>query len=261
MSAAARVTRPCRECEGRGHLRHMPPTYLCIACGGSGLLGAIPPREAEGGAVSAPASGRPAPRLALELFSGTATVAAALRGRGWRVVTVDLDPTHRPDVVADVSALPLRLPPGAVDFIWASPPCTEFSDADPRKDHRTKQPSVDLVAAVLRTVAELRPRYWILENVRGAIPFLGVPAQKVGPFCLWGYFPPIPATFGAQTHRKTESRSAGARASVPAELAEAVADSVGAYLDAGCPPLLDLRPFRRHRHRAARPSPEQRGFL
>lgn len=98
----------------------------------------------------------------------------------------------------------------------------------------------------------LRPRFWIMENVRGAIPFLGVPAQKIGPWCLWGYFPHVDVTYRAQVHRKKDvDHTAQARAAIPWEVSRAVLRTVERYWSV--PSLLDMRPFRRHRH-FARPS-------
>ncbi|MGH7377074.1 MAG: DNA cytosine methyltransferase [Candidatus Methylomirabilales bacterium] len=185
--------------------------------------------------------------MALDLFSGTGGGTAAFVGRGWQVVRVDLDRRHHPTVLADVGRLPIG---GPVNFLWASPPCTEFSMADARVDHRTKRPSLDLVVAALAAVRDLRPRFWVLENVRGAIPFLGIPVQKIGPWCLWGYFPPVAVTLAMQTYLK---RAAGPtaidRAAIPYELSVAVADAVERWW--AVPSLLDLRPFRKHRHQAA----------
>jgi hypothetical protein len=184
------------------------------------------------------------PRLAVDLYSGTGGATAAFARHGWRVVRVDLDRGRRPDIVADVGWLPLR---GPIDFLWASPPCNEFSDANPRIDHAVKRPSLELVFAALRAVTELRPRFWVIENVRGAIQFLGIPVQKIGPWCLWGYFPPIKPTFTAQTHQKQRAgRSAVARAAIPYELSAAVHQAVELHWPVKS--LLDLRPFRRHRH-------------
>ena len=190
--------------------------------------------------------------LMVDLFSGTGGASAAAAARGWRVVRVELQPLEGAPagtVRADVRALPLpRLL--APDLLWASPPCTEFSGADARVDHSSKVPSLELVAATLRAVAELRPRWWVLENVRGAIPFLGIPAAKVGPFCLWGYFPPLRVRFAAQVHQKRGRRDAAARAAIPYALSEALVEAVERHQ--GVRSLLDLRPFRKHRHRAAR---------
>ncbi len=194
--------------------------------------------------------------IAVDLFSGTGGATAAFRLRpAWRVVALELEPRRRsplgPEVRADVRRLPLR---GSVDFLWASPPCTEFSQADARVEQATKHPNTSLVAATLAAVAELRPRFWILENVRGAIPFLGIPVQKVGPWCLWGYFPKIEVTPSLARHRKSGKPSAEARAAVPFELSEAVARSVEKHLELDR--ILDLRTIRVHRHLRRRRAPE-----
>jgi C-5 cytosine-specific DNA methylase len=195
--------------------------------------------------------------LAVDLFAGTGAATRAFVDAGWRVVTVDLVPPRgarrrewlrpgRLPIAGDVRALPLQIAE-PVDFLWASPPCTDFSDANPARPAR---PSLELVVAALEAVAQLRPRFWILENVRGAIPFLGIPVQKVGPWCLWGYFPALRVSLDMQLHRKTRRRSAVARATVPYALSHAALTAVELYRDVGS--LLDLRPFRRHRHRALR---------
>ncbi len=189
------------------------------------------------------------PGLVVDLFAGSGGATAAFRSAGWDVVAVDLDRGRRPGVVADIRRLPLAAE-RPVTLLWASPPCTEFSDANP---NRPARPSLELVVATLEAVRTLLPRYWVLENVRGAIPFLGVPVQKIGPWCLWGYFPPLRVTWPMQTYRKGGSWTAAARAAIPGELSRALLEAVELYRDV--PSLLDLRPFRRHRHRAVRRSP------
>jgi hypothetical protein len=188
--------------------------------------------------------------IALDLYSGTGAATAAFRRRGWSVVAVDLDLAGRPDVVADVRRLPIS---GGVDFLWASPPCAEFSDANP--DNRlviAGRPSLECVFATLQAVRDLRPRFWILENVRGAIPFLGIPVQKIGPWCLWGYFPPIRVSVELASWRKSRFHTAAARGRVPDILSEAVFRSVSRFWD--FPRILDMREMRRHRHVAAGPA-------
>lgn len=203
---------------------------------------------------------------AVDLFAGTGSATAAFRQADWRVIELDLarpsverwhtmtlisgrpQGPSRPDrIVADCRRLPLSPQlRGRVDFLWASPPCTEFSDADPRVDHAAKSPSLDLVWATMEAVSYLRPRYWILENVRGAIPFLGIPAQKIGPFCLWGYFPTIDPPLESASYRKeTAGHSAAERARIPSHLSHAVHQAIERGMQLRS--VLDLRPFRRHR--------------
>lgn len=187
--------------------------------------------------------------IALDLYSGTGAATAAFRRRGWSVFTVDLDQARRPDVVADVRRLPIS---GGVDFLWASPPCNEFSDANPRRPAIARRPSLEHVFATLEAVRWLHPRFWILENVRGAIPFLGIPVQKIGPWCLWGYFPPIQVTAELSGWRKLRFHTAAARGRVPDGLSEAVYQSISRFWD--YPRILDMREMRRHRHVAAGPA-------
>ena len=64
----------------------------------------------------------------LELFSGTGSVGDVARELGWDVVSLDRDlpATYQTHVLQwDYT----QLSPNAFDFIWASPPCTEYSRA------------------------------------------------------------------------------------------------------------------------------------
>lgn len=171
----------------------------------------------------------------MDLFSGTGSATEAFRrSAGWTVITVDTDKRRRPDVISDVRSLPIST--SRVDFIWASPPCTEFSLANPS---RPLKPSLELVFAALDAVRSLRPRFWILENVTGLIPFLGIPVCKAGPFCLWGYFPPLRIPDEFQRYRKSVHRSSIRRAAIPFELSQAVYQAVEKFWD--IPRLLDMR--------------------
>jgi hypothetical protein len=78
----------------------------------------------------------------------------------------------------------------------------------------------------------LKPRYWCVENVWGAIPdfkeLLGEPRQIIGPFVLWGNFPyiDVPRNFihskTGYTHQKNivEDRTSAVRAKIPLEISQ-----------------------------------------
>lgn len=74
------------------------------------------------------------PKL-LELFKGTGSVGVTAKKMGWKVLSLDNDPTFSPDIVEDVLKWDYKSIP-TPDFIWASPPCTTFSLAAAWVKHR-----------------------------------------------------------------------------------------------------------------------------
>jgi hypothetical protein len=162
----------------------------------------------------------------LDLFAGLGGASAAMRDRGWDVVTADADPAFGCTHTADLTAWSYSGPP--VDLVWASPPCEAFSRTIlPWLKKTAPVPSMALVEASVRIVAEVQPRWWAIENVRGACrwfrPTLGPVRQTVGPYFLWGRFPPFRCRL---RKRKKESMSSGwraERARIPYELSESLA--------------------------------------
>lgn len=112
----------------------------------------------------------------------------------WRSVGIDIRPDLNPDVVADVRQLPLS---GCEPtLITASPPCQEVSRYQlPWYNGGAKSGEVnlELFEACFEAVEYLNPTFWVLENVVGLHDFYGQPEKKVGPFWLWGSFPPFDA--------------------------------------------------------------------
>ena len=112
------------------------------------------------------------------------------------------------------------------ELVVASPPCTEFSTADWRKDRETLKPDMSIVRACLDIIDYIKPDYWILENVKGAcryfIPIIGHHRQAIGnkqspQFYLWGNFPYISMKPGWK-HYKTDVRDPQKRAMIPFEM-------------------------------------------
>ena len=80
-----------------------------------------------------------------------------------------------------------------IDLIWSSPPCRDFSNAysSPKSIHGRKhgiesyKPDMTLVIASIEIIEKVKPKYWVIENVVGAIrhfkELLGEPRQIIGP--------------------------------------------------------------------------------
>ena len=167
------------------------------------------------------------PMIMLDLFSGLGGASQVMRERGWKVVSVDVNPDVSPDILADIRDFEWRGP--RPDLVWASPPCVEFSRESMPWTRTGRKPDLSLVLATLRVVSETRPRFWVLENVRGAVrwlqPILGAPRTIVFPFHLWGFFPDLGQidTSGWRNKESLSSASPAERAKIPRELSAAVA--------------------------------------
>lgn len=166
--------------------------------------------------------------------AGLGGASAAMRQRGWDVLTLDVDPAFGCDVTADLLTYHYDGPP--VDLAWFSVPCDEFARLSmPWTRARLPvgfEPSMALVNAARRLIAEIQPRFWVIENVRGAVPYLGQPQAKVGPFHLWGTFPDVGQP--RLNARKKESMSSSARAEramIPYGLSEAMALAVESAME------------------------------
>lgn len=156
-----------------------------------------------------------------------------MRDRGWRVVSVDNRADVSADVVADVRALPLK--PFAVDLLWASPPCAEFSLWRlpwAQAVRLRKEPDLTISLAVRAAIALWRPRFWIVENVWASRPWLteifGPVRCMISGHVLWGELPGLlpdfhrVATKTKETHGPSRLRHQ-IRALIPYPISEAVA--------------------------------------
>lgn len=166
-------------------------------------------------------------RLMLDLCSGLGGANVAFRERGWQVVTIDNDPLHAPDICTDLRTFSWDGP--RPDLLWASPPCDEFSRESMPWCRTGIPPDLSLVQAVFRLVEEIRPRFWILENVRGAKRFLGPPYLRFGAVYLWGQFPLVLCN-PLWWKEKLPSSAHQARAKIPYDLSHALA----AVIDRAC---------------------------
>ena len=149
----------------------------------------------------------------LDLFSGLEGASVGFKERGHKVVSVDMDPSFKPTIVADLFELRVEElePYGPFDFVWASPPCQHFSvmtiskcwtpEGEPKD---CAKDALELVARTLALIKALRPRAWILENPVGMLRaqrFMRAYERRTVTYCkygfpyrkatdLWGGFPP-----------------------------------------------------------------------
>ena len=137
------------------------------------------------------------PGRMLDLCCGKKGASKEFVKAGWDVLTVDIDPKFNPDIVADINNLHLEAP-GRFDLIWASPKCTDYSKISLPASWKCNggkhtPPDMRLFLNCYRVIRYLQPRYWVIENVRGAVPYfrlvLGEPVKRVGSRILWGEFP------------------------------------------------------------------------
>lgn len=160
----------------------------------------------------------------LDLCAGTGSASRAALVRGWHVVRVDVAEGTAADVRADVSTWSTS---ERFDLVWASPPCTAFSSANQRT--RAPELGLELVNACLRIIGEVRPRWWVLENVHGATraigAVLGPPVAQHGSFYLWGVFPPFEAADPRNKTKLSGRRRAERRAAIPWSISDALVRS------------------------------------
>lgn len=172
----------------------------------------------------------------LDLCSGLGGASQPAVDRGWRVIRVDIDPRFKPDIVADVRALPpLIMQP---DVLWVSPPCIEFARlAMPwqRKRHPKlveTGPDLSIAKAARAAIDFFKPRWWVIENTihsrKWLIPLLGHPTHNAGGHYFWAHIPtllPDVQRKPKESYWPSEDRQA-LRAKIPYEIGEAICRAV-----------------------------------
>lgn len=140
----------------------------------------------------------------LELFAGTRSIGKAFEARGHEVFSVDWNGDFEGiDLAIDIAQLTvddvLQLF-GKPDVIWASPDCTTYSVAAISTYRQFKNgkllPVTDYAKQcdftnvhVLELIQQLKPKYWFIENPRGAMRKMhfmrGLPRYTVT-YCQYG---------------------------------------------------------------------------
>ena len=106
-------------------------------------------------------------RRALVLFRGTGSVDRSLEAAGFVVDSLDIDPKFGATWTADILQWDAwkDMEPGVYDYIWSSPPCTEYSHArTTAKTPRNLEYADSIVARTLEIVRHLKPKGWSFEN-------------------------------------------------------------------------------------------------
>lgn len=173
------------------------------------------------------------PLKILDLFSGLGGATSAFISAGHSVIRIDINRFKCSTIQADCRFLPLKK--SYFDLIWASPPCTEFSKTLMPWFPTQPTPSLELVCAALSIINEFQPKFWVIENVKGSIPFisqiLGQPKFISLPYVLWGYFPTLSGLHFSRSMR-IKIRTSGSiyRSVVHPKLSKALCSSIEQYL-------------------------------
>ena len=179
----------------------------------------------------------------LDFFSGLGGASEAMIGE-WDVMRFennellrDVPNTQITDLTEPLMLNTFWLNP---DLVWCSPPCVDFSDgysapkAVAKREGREYNPDMSLVKRSIELIEQYKPKYWVIENVRGAQPFflelLGKPKQIFGSIYLWGNYPLIDVGTWKMGKKEddwsTNPLRANIRAKIPIEISQGLKRAV-----------------------------------
>ena len=141
-------------------------------------------------------------KVCLDLCAGRGGFSRAFRDSpDWTVMTVDINPRFKPDMVIDlVDAVENPQKYGDFwnlkpDVILASPPCERWSIANSQWPQTGIYQASKVLGAVLEIIAVMKPKGWVVENPKGRMRwFLGKPRVSVA-LSQFGYKTVKPTDF------------------------------------------------------------------
>ena len=177
----------------------------------------------------------------LDLFCGLGGWSIPFNEAGYECTGIDYTDLGYPFnfIQADLNDW---IPDQHYDIILASPPCTNFSKVVLNwtgKNNESK--GLDLVYRTFALIQEIKPKFWIIENVKGLSEFIDKPndivrygksSQRKAAY-LWsniGKLGMLDSMIIKNTHRKTFKTSDPELAKIPYELSYAVLKKIQSLL-------------------------------
>ena len=131
--------------------------------------------------------------LLVDLCGGLGGVAEGFLVAGYAVVGYDIQDHGYPSEirvqdVREVDSIVAQWEGRQITVLWASPPCNEMTlrDLPWGRIKHLPPPDLSIFEACFELARRLKPKVFVLENVRGAQPWIGRAPLHRGPYYFWG---------------------------------------------------------------------------
>lgn len=176
----------------------------------------------------------------LELCCGTGNVSRAFMELGWQAEGVDIEDHGYPGKLIKQDVRDFPPIEEKYSFIWASPPCSEFSNAKYYAYGTCiEYLGLDLVQQCQHIIQSCKPRFWIMENVKRLEQFIGPAVQNI-PYTyypggkrafLWGNYPQLSVDIRDNKRRHDNyGNSDVRRGAIPMPLAKEIAKVISYHI-------------------------------
>ena len=122
----------------------------------------------------------------LELFSGTGSVGRVAKQLGHSVISLDLKGA---DLNCDILEWDYKQFDKDFDFVWASPPCTEYSRAKTTGVRKIDEAN-KIVLKTIEIIKYFEPKYFVIENPQTGLlkkqPFMNEFSYTDIDYCKYG---------------------------------------------------------------------------